>query len=157
MGGRVEATNWDRNSMGRGGIVGLVASEVDDGAQCADEAIGALAGHLAQRRSLLAWTMRWCPDGDASWATIWSSATNVKAMINVLVLVGVIRRVAVRAGASHLVGTPVGHAIVRFTATCGPDGRAVDESVRADGLAGVLRREFARPLLDVIVTAAQRA
>ena len=152
MRGCVRGMKWHRNSVQGSGIVRVMASGVDEAVRRANEAIAALAGHLAQRRSLLAWTMSWCPDGDASWAAIWSTATDAKSMINVLVVAGAIDRVAVRAGAAHLVGESAGNAIVRLTATCVQDGRVVGQSVRGDDLADLLRSEFARPLLDVIVS-----
>ncbi len=113
----------------------------------ADAAMHELVGHLAMGHSLLAWTMRWCASGDAAMDLLWSRTTDVKAMLNVLVAVGVARSVAVRAGAADIA--------VRLVVTRA-DGSVIDESVSPAELPSVIRRAFAAPTLTALINAVSR-
>ncbi|MEI8254204.1 MAG: hypothetical protein WCJ30_00875 [Deltaproteobacteria bacterium] len=110
----------------------------------ADAAMLELAGHLALRRSLLAWTMRWCARGDAELGAMWSRTTDAKAMLNVLVAVSAVRSVAVKATGAE--------AELRIVLTRA-DGSVLDESVTPEALPGVIRRAFAVPTLAALIDA----
>jgi hypothetical protein len=104
----------------------------------ADAAIVELLAHIAQRQSLLAWTMRWCRDGEGDWQRIWSAASDAKSMLNVLVYAGDVTRARIERDASD--------ASFRLVLER-RDGAVVDRRATREELTRVVRAEIARPLL----------
>lgn len=120
-----------------------MASVVDDESDRANEALSELAAAVAQRQSLLAWTIRWCRDGEDSWARLWERATDAKSMMNVLVMTGAIDRVALRSVTSSVDA-------VEVLARRRGDASIVQAIVLIDGLPEFVRGAFQRPSLDEI-------
>ncbi len=118
----------------------------------ADEAMRELTTHLASAHSLLAWTMRWCPDGDASWEAIWRACTDAKPMLNVLVAVGAVRGASIRERDGGIDASDQSAFVI--IAERPDDGVPIEIEGAPHELSDGLRSRFERPSVAKIVEAA---